>query len=116
MHSDNAAVPPAVPGPAARPSAALASCSVTRSHEVMPLPPGFTATAVAAGVAAGEVAAGFAAAGTATEEVAAGGAAEVFAAPQLARSRQPTAASSALLVPVPIMMISFACRSRGGTA
>jgi hypothetical protein len=80
----------------------------------MPLPPAFTATAVAAEVAAEEVAAGFAAAGTAAEEVAAGfapgGAVDVFAAPQLARSRQPTAASRALLVPVPIMMISFAGR------
>jgi hypothetical protein len=80
----------------------------------MPLPPGFTAAAVAAEVAAAEVAAGFAAAGTAEEEVAAGfapgGAVDVFAAPQLARSRQPTAASRALLVPVPIMMISFAGR------
>ena len=61
-----------------------------------------------------EVAAEFAAAGTAAEEVAAGfapgGAVDVFAAPQLARSRQPPTASRALLVPVPIMMISFAGR------
>src|SRR5580704_4812172 len=113
MHSDSAAVPPAVPWPAARPSAALASCSVTSPHAVMPLPPGCTATAVAAGVGAEEVAAGFAA-GAAAEEVAAGfapgGAVDVFAAPQLARSRQPTAVSRALLVPVPIMMISIAGR------
>jgi hypothetical protein len=65
--------------------------------------------AVAAGIAAEEVAAGVGA-----EEVAAGiapgGAVDVFAAPQLARSRQPTAASRALLVLVPIMMISFAGR------
>src|ERR1700731_3254631 len=101
MHSDNAAVPPAVPWPAALPSAALASCSVTSPHAVMPLPPGCTATAVAAGVAAAEVPAGFAP----------GGAVDVFAAPQLARSRQPTAVSRALLAPVPIMMISYkSCR------
>src|ERR1700722_18264887 len=110
MHSDNAAVPPAVPGPAALPSAALASCSVTSPHAVMPLPPAWTATDVAAGIAdAEEVAAPVGA-----EEVAAGfapaGAVDDCAAPQLARSRQPTAASRALLAPVPIMMISFAGR------
>src|ERR1700729_2724500 len=113
MHSDNAAVPPAVPWPAALPSAALASCSVTSRHAVMPLPPACAAAAVAAGIAAEEVAAEVAAEKVA-EEVAAGlapaGAADGFAVPQLARSRQPTAASRALLVPVPIMMISFAGR------
>jgi hypothetical protein len=81
----------------------------------MPLPPAFTAAAVAAGVAAEEVAAGFVAAGTAVEEVAAGfapgGAVDVFAVPQLAKSRQPTAASRALLALVPIMTISFAGRT-----
>src|ERR1700722_2385752 len=100
MHSDNAAVPPAVPWPAALPSAALASCSVTSRHAVMPLPPACAAAAVAAEKVAEEVAAGLAPAG----------AADGFAVPQLARSRQPTAASRALLVPVPIMMISFAGR------
>src|SRR5271170_4854708 len=98
MHSDNAAVPPGVAGPAALPSAVLASCSVTRSHAVRPLPPAFTAAAVAAGVAAAEVAAGFAPAGALDD----------FVAPQLARSRQPTVTSRALLALVPIMMISFA--------
>src|ERR1700729_157397 len=106
MHSDNAADPPAVPGPAALPSAVLASCSVIRSHEVMPLPPAFTAAVAAAGAAAEEVGAGVAA-----EEVAAGsaatGAVDDFAVPQLARSRQPAVASRALLAGVPIMMISL---------
>jgi hypothetical protein len=87
----------------------------------MPLPPAFTAAAAAAGVAASEEAAEEAAevateeaAGVATEEVAAGfapaGAVDGFAVPQLARSTQPTTVSRALLVPVPIMMISFAGR------
>src|SRR3984957_2568177 len=111
MHSERAAVPPAVPWPAATPSAPLASCSVISPHAVRPLPPAFTAAAEAAGVATEE------AAGAATEEVAAGfapaGAVDGFAVPQLARSTQPTVASRALLVPVPIMMISFAGRGYG---
>src|ERR1700722_16561397 len=117
MHSERAAVPPAVPWPAATPSAPLASCSVISPHAVMPLPPAFTAAAEAAGVAASEEPAGVAteeAAGVATEEVAAGfapaGTVGGFAVPQLARSTQPTTVSRALLVPVPIMMISFAGR------
>src|SRR6266567_2560991 len=100
MHSERAAVPPAVPWPAALPSAALASCSVISPHAVMPLPPAFTAAAVAAGGATAEVAAGFAPAGAVDD----------FAVPQLARSRQPTAASRVLRVPFPIMMISIAGR------
>src|ERR1700722_16797781 len=107
MHSERAAVPPAVPWPAATPSAPLASCSVISPQAVMPLPPAFTAAAGAAGVAAPEEAAG-----VATEEAAAGfapaGAEDDCAVPQLARNRQPTVASRALLVPIPIMMISFA--------
>src|SRR5260370_36474495 len=47
--SEGAAVPPAVPWPAALPSAALASCSVINPHAVMPLPPFVTAAAVAGG-------------------------------------------------------------------
>jgi hypothetical protein len=111
-------VPPADPRPAGLPRAVLASCSVTSPHAVMPLPPASAVAAVAAGAAAEEVAAGLAAAETAAEEAAEevpagfapGGAVDVFAAPQLARSRQPAAASRALRVPVPIMMISFAGR------
>src|SRR5882757_2600968 len=100
MHSERAAVPPAVPWPAALPSAALASCSVINPHAVMPLPPFVTAAVVAAGTATEVVTAGFVPAG----------AADGFAGPQLARSRQPTAANMALFVPVPIMLISFAGR------
>src|SRR5580692_11287799 len=105
MHSERAAVPPAVPWPAATPSAPLASCSVISPHAVRPLPPAFTAAAEAAGVAASE-----ATAGGATEEAAAAGfapagAVDDCAAPQLARSTQPAVTSRALLVPVPFMMI-----------
>src|ERR1700722_16061419 len=113
MHSDNAAVPPAVPGPAALPSAALASCSVTSPHAVMPLPPAWTATDVAAGIAAAEDAEE-AAAPVGAEEGAAGfapaGAVDAYAPPQVARRREATAGGRALLPPVPIMMISFAGR------
>jgi hypothetical protein len=110
-------VPPAVPRPAALPRAALASCSVINPHAVMPLPPALTAAAAAAGIDTDESAGAAteeAAAGAATEEVAAGfalaGAVDGFAVAQLARSTQPTTVSRALLVPVPIMMISFAGR------
>src|SRR5579859_5483592 len=102
MHSERAAVPPAVPCPAATPSAPLASCSVINPHAVRPLPPGFAAATVAAGAVTGEVAAE----GGVAEWVRPG-AEDDCAAPQLASSRQPAVASRALLVQIPIMMISF---------
>src|SRR5664279_4174109 len=112
MHSDNAALPPLVPGPAAAPVAVLASCLVISVHAVRPLLPPAVA-AVAAGVVTAAVAAGFGLAAVAAwfglaavVAVALAGVLD-FAGPQAAKSRQPMAANKALLVLVPVMMISY---------
>src|SRR5690349_877589 len=98
MHSDSAAVPPRCPGPAAWPIAAVASCSVTRSHAVRPPPPPPAAGAVPAGlVAAGAVG-----------PPGAGAPAVTAAGPQPARSTHPARADRVLRVLVAIMMNSLA--------
>src|SRR5689334_5244767 len=104
MHSDRAAVPPGVPGPAGVPIAVLASCSVISWHAVSPPPPpppppSVAGVAVAVGPVVVAVAGGPAPTG------------DALAGPHPASNRQPAARRTAFLVLVPIIMISLADRA-----